>query len=185
MNDNLKGNMADGDEVILSTLHKRLEAFGSWKFGNKVYATESYQDCVQKIVVRVWQRRLWEQLPSEDDVYRYSCKALVNCIRDAWRRVKRTGLLLGDEVELISAPTSAVQDPSDVHRELELAAEEEWVISLFPDDDEMLAFLELLRMGKKRNEIARDMNKEPREVTDLWRKLKRTVKRHLKGRGHP
>jgi len=87
MDDERRGNIADSDEVILSTLYNRLAAFGRWRFGNKIYASESYQDCLQKIIVPVWQRRLWEQLASEE-VYRYACKALVNCLRDAWRRLK-------------------------------------------------------------------------------------------------
>lgn len=185
MHDNRKGNTVEGDDLILLTLHKRLEAFGRWKFGNEIYESESHQDCVQQIMVRVWQERLWERLPSEDDVYRYWCKALVNCVRDAWREAKRTALLVEDEVDLKSASTTtAGSGPADLQWELELAADKEWVLSLCEDDNELLTYFELLGMGKTRDEIARDMNKEPREVTDLWRKLKRKVKRHLKERGH-
>jgi RNA polymerase sigma factor (sigma-70 family) len=182
MHDNRIGNTAESGEVVLLTLYKRLEAYGKWRFRNKIYASESYQDCVQKIMVRVWQRRLWEQLPSENDVYGYSCTALVNCIRDAWRRARRTDLFLLEEVELIPAPTSAVPGPSDQPQERELAAEEEWMKSLFPKDNTMLTFIEHLCKGKKRKTIASEMKLTPRQVTDLYRKLKRKVKRHLRER---
>lgn len=183
MHDDRRGIMVDGDEVILSTLYKRLEAFGKWKFGSEIYASQWYQDCLQKIVVWVWEQRFWEQLPSEEDVYRYSCKALVNCRLDAGRQAKRTDFLLEGELELMSAPPSVGSGPVDLQWKLELAAEVEWVKSLFQGDNTMLTYLEKLSLGKKRNEIASEMKLTPRQVTDLYRKLKRTVKRHLKGRG--
>lgn len=185
MHDNRKGNTAESDDVILWTLQKRLEAFGRGKFGNETYESESPQDCVQQIMVRVWQERSWERFPSEDDLYRYWCKAVVNCVRDSWRQAKRNDLLVEDDIDLISASTTTSgSGPADLQRELELAADKEWVLSLCEDDNELLTYLELLGMGKKRDEIAIAMNLEPREVTDLWRKLKRKVKRHLKERRH-
>jgi DNA-directed RNA polymerase specialized sigma24 family protein len=182
MDDERRGNIDDSDEVILSELYNRLAAFGRCRFGNKIYASESYQDCLQKIIVPVWQRRLWERLASEE-VYHYACTSLVNCLRDAFRRVKRADLLFVNEVEPMPASRSAVLGSFGVQQELELVAEVEWVKSLFQGDNTMLTYIEKLSLGKTRKEIASEMKLTPRQVTDLARKLKRTVKRHLKERG--
>src|SRR5712692_5940306 len=177
MHDNRRGNTADDDEVILETLHKQLEAFGTGKYGKKIYASESYQDCLQKVMFRLWQKRLTETLPSEGDLYRYSCKAVDNCIRDAWRRAKRTDLLLVGEVELIPASASAASGPADLQRELEMVGEAKGIKSLFLGNTRMHDYIEHLAMGTKRKTIASEMKLTPRQVTDLHRKLKRKVKR--------
>jgi DNA-directed RNA polymerase specialized sigma24 family protein len=182
MHDDRRGNEAYDDEVILATLYKRLEVFGRAKFGNRIYASKSYQDCLHDKIMLVWRKRLWEKFPSEDQLYNYSCTALNNCLRDAWRREKRKELLLMDEVERIPSSASATLGRADFQRELESATEVEWMKSLFPGDHTMHKYIDDLTMYKKRNESARDLDLTPSQVTNLHKKFKRRVKRNLKDR---
>lgn len=170
------------DEEVIVRIYKQLEAFGRTKYGDKIYATENYQDCLQKVLFRGWRRSVAAK-PCDEDLKRYFQRAIDYCFRDAFRRAKRTDLLMVEDVQLVSDADSLATPPGNPHAKLEPVVEVSLMKSWFPGDDYMHKYIDLLTLYKKRSEIANEMDLDARAVTDLHRRLKRRLKRYFAERG--
>jgi hypothetical protein len=168
------------DEIKYANLisaFERLESSTVLRLGQKILERVCEEDLLQTTMAVILEKEIWKKVSSAEDLYRYARKAMINRLRNLWRRSQKTQSLnpaTEGAYEAILWLGASTFERMEKGRESRAIVE--WMKSLFPGDEKMHTFIEHLSVGSKRGEIVGDMEMTRRQITNLLRRLKRNRK---------